>query len=285
VGLFQLILALGVLSAPVFPDCKPLLSALAPKSEKSVHQEIESDLQKGTITRVEVKRLNGNTHDLWFVTVFNSETQRTRTAIMKPREWGDHDGWARAPMEWVAYRLNRILGMDYIPPTVYRYGFEADGRWIYEAPLILFVPGAKTLFETDPATWGKSKEAIQSDHRILCVLLHNQDGHKKNLLLGHHWSENRSAPVFIDFGASLRKGTHVTLRHYPAFGNTEPVSTLSKATYLALKQLSRESLAEFSGHLTEEEITGILKRRDGILSYFDHLIETQGPSRVFIPEP
>ena len=271
--------------APVaFSDCKPLLSSLAPKTREVVHQEIISDLQNGNITEVKIKRLNGNTHDLWFVTLYNPETQRTRTALMKPREWGDHDGWARAPMEWVAYRLNRLLGMDYIPPTVYRYGFRANGHWIYEAPLILFVPEAETLFETEPTTWGQSKEAIQSDHRILCVLLHNQDGHKRNLLLGRHWTEDRSAPVFIDFGASLRKGTHITLSQYPAFGNTEPVSTIRKSTYLALKNLSHQALTEFSQHLTNEDIAGILKRRDGILAYFDQLLEAQGSSKVFIPE-
>ena len=45
--------------------------------------------------------------------------QRVR-AIYKPRAYGDAGGWHRTPMEWVAYRLNVLLGLDYVPPVAYR---------------------------------------------------------------------------------------------------------------------------------------------------------------------
>lgn len=41
-------------------------------------------------------------------------------AIYKPRVYGDAGGWHRTPMEWVAYRLNLLLGLDLVPPTAYR---------------------------------------------------------------------------------------------------------------------------------------------------------------------
>ncbi len=41
-------------------------------------------------------------------------------AVFKPRVPGDADGWHRAPIEWVAYELNLLLGMDYVPPVAYR---------------------------------------------------------------------------------------------------------------------------------------------------------------------
>lgn len=41
-------------------------------------------------------------------------------AIYKPRVYGDAGGWHRTPMEWVAYRLNLLLGLDYVPPVAYR---------------------------------------------------------------------------------------------------------------------------------------------------------------------
>jgi hypothetical protein len=47
--------------------------------------------------------------------------QRVR-AIYKPRVYGDAGGWHRTPMEWVAYRLNLLLGMDLVPPVAYRQG-------------------------------------------------------------------------------------------------------------------------------------------------------------------
>lgn len=43
-------------------------------------------------------------------------------AIYKPRVYGDAGGWHRTPMEWVAYRLNLLLGLDYVPPVAYRWG-------------------------------------------------------------------------------------------------------------------------------------------------------------------
>jgi hypothetical protein len=47
-------------------------------------------------------------------------TGRRLRAIFKPRMLGDAGGWHRAPMEWVAYRLNLMLGMDLVPPVAYR---------------------------------------------------------------------------------------------------------------------------------------------------------------------
>ena len=41
-------------------------------------------------------------------------------AIYKPRVYGDAGGWHRTPMEWVAYRLNLLLGLDLVPPVAYR---------------------------------------------------------------------------------------------------------------------------------------------------------------------
>jgi hypothetical protein len=43
-------------------------------------------------------------------------------AIYKPRVYGDAGGWHRTPMEYVAYRLNRLLGLDLVPPVAYRCG-------------------------------------------------------------------------------------------------------------------------------------------------------------------
>ncbi len=43
-------------------------------------------------------------------------------AIYKPRVYGDAGGWHRTPMEWVAYRLNLLLGLDLVPPVAYRWG-------------------------------------------------------------------------------------------------------------------------------------------------------------------
>jgi len=269
---------------PLWADCSTPLAQLSPLDRKAIHQEILTDLQEGSIVQANVARKNGNTHDLWFVEVFNPRTQRSRQAVMKPREWGDSDGWARAPMELVAYRLNRLLDLDYVPPTVYRRTLHTTHRLIHEAPLIHLVPDALILDQTPVDSWGLSPAAITSDHRILNVLLHNSDGHHKNMLLGTHWAEKNLHPVFIDFGASFRRGTHVTMRYYPAKNNSEPVAQVRRKTFEALIRLTPEQLTEFKEHLSPHELSDLLKRRDGIVSYFGKLIQDHGEAAVLLEE-
>lgn len=56
-----------------------------------------------------------------------SSARRVR-AIYKPRVYGDAGGWHRTPMEWVAYRLNLLLGLDLVPPTAYRWVIKGGRR-------------------------------------------------------------------------------------------------------------------------------------------------------------
>ena len=248
---------------------------------QTTHETTLTDLAQGEVVEASKKRINGNMHDLWWVSIRNKETGRIRLAIMKPREWGDSGGWARAPMESVAYELNRTLGMDYVPPTAYRKKIKVGNDFFHEAPIIHAIPQAQVLYETLESSWGGiSKAAVQSDHRILCVLLHNSDGHAKNLLLGQHWVDGESRPAFIDFGASLRAGTYVTMRRYPAPGNSEVVSRVRERTLKHLKQLNETDFEKLKLYLSEKEVSEILMRRDGIVSYFERLIAERGYDEV-----
>ncbi|NBX77501.1 MAG: hypothetical protein EBQ92_13185, partial [Proteobacteria bacterium] len=154
---------------------------------------------------------------------------------------------------------------------------------IHEAPLIHLVPEAKILYDTLENEWGGvSKTVVQSDHRILSVLLHNSDGHAKNLLLGKHWVDGENRPAFIDFGASLRPGTFVTMRRYAAAGNSEPVSQVSERTLKHLKNLNESDFDSVREYVSPKEIYEILMRRDGIVSYFERLISEKGYRSVVL---
>lgn len=277
------VIFLTQLSRVSLADCRLLFEKLSSQEIAASHQSILTDLKEGEIVAATKKRMNGNMHDLWWISVKNPKTGRTRDAILKPREWGDSGGWARAPMEYVAYVLNRKLGMDYVPPTVYRTQVRIGREVIHEAPLIHLVPKAKVLYDTPEKNWGGiSKTLIQSDHRILCVLLHNSDGHSKNLLLGKHWVDGEKRPAFIDFGASLRPGTFITMRRYPAAGNSEPVSQVSERTLKHLKKLNQSDFDAVRKYVSPKEISEILMRRDGIVSYFDRLVSEKGYRSVVL---
>jgi hypothetical protein len=115
-------------------------------------------------------------------------------------------------------------------------------------------------------------------------LLHNSDGHAKNLLLGEHWVDGEKRPAFIDFGASLRPGTFVTMRRYPAPGNSEPVEVVRERTLKSLKGLSQVHFKSVTDYVSQKEISEILMRRDGIVAYFERLISEKGAEQVVLKE-
>lgn len=256
--------------------------ALVLNESEPAHQAITTDLFNGRISRGFQVRINQNNHSLWIVEIHNQNTGRSRRSYFKPRQYGDEDGWSRTPMEYVAYALNRKLGMDYIPPTAYRRWLNIDGRYFGEGAFIYAVQDARLLYDTDSRHWNTDPLGVTSDHRIMCVLLQNQDGHYKNLLLGKHWVDGVDRPVFIDFGASLRVGTQVSMTDYPAFRNSTPVDKIRSATLQRLKQLSWNDLKHLREFISEKEIRGILARRDGIVRYFEKLILERGRTAVLI---
>ena len=89
-------------------------------------------------------------------------------AVVKPRENGDFDGWHRTPIERAAYILNLLLGLDNVPPTVYRDDLELEGRqYPHGGALIFYVDGLKLLEEVPQRDWGVCKDAFLSDTRVL----------------------------------------------------------------------------------------------------------------------
>ena len=249
------------------------------------HPAITTDLFHGEIVSGEPLRLNGNMNAIYKVRLYNPQTRRFRDAIFKPRTPGDGMGWNRVPMEYVAYEVNLLLGLDYIPPAAYRYGLRIGRQFFEEGALLFFVPEAKVLGEVAPGVLPISDEAIRSDSRILNVLLQNSDAHSKNLLAGVHWTDGATRPVFIDFGASLRPGADVSMLRYSAAGNSAPITTVRVSTLARLRALDSRKLERAIGPFTSrEEIAGILARRDEIVSFFDRLRGQYGDASVLIPE-
>jgi len=205
-------------------------------------------------------------------------------AIFKPREEGDGDGWHRSSIEWVAYKLNRMLGMDYVPPVAYRTGgVDVDYQHFEEGAFILYVNEVRELREVESGRRGVSLARLLSDTRILDVLLRNSDRHHGHILFGEHWAINdygtnnpMMRPVLIDHAAGFRAEAYVSMEHENAF-QTGPVMVVPARTYLRLRFLNAKQVVEtFQGVLTESEMRGLLSRRNYILNYIDTLVEQQG---------
>eukprot|EP00850_Spirogloea_muscicola_P000196 SM000001S04598 [mRNA] locus=s1:1109448:1113171:- [translate_table: standard] len=222
-------------------------------------------------------------HESYIVQLQEPLTNAEIGAVFKPKVEGDAEGWHRAPMEWVAYELNLLLGMDYIPPVAYRRGgVEVDYKHFKEGAFIYYVPNSKPLRKVAAANWGVPVATMLSDTRILDVLLNNSDRHHGHFLFGEHWSDSRMRPLLIDHAAGFRKEAVVTMEHENAF-QTGPVRCVSAKTYLRLRFLDLPTLlAKFKDVLTLEELDLLMQRRDLVLSYLDSLVQERGYHRTVI---
>lgn len=145
-------------------------------------------------------------------------------------------------MEWVAYELNLMLGMDRVPPVAYRKGgVDVDFQHFDEGAFLHFVPEAKELQTVPQGEWGCPVDVLLSDTRILDVLLHNSDRHHGHFLIGQHWvAPHARLPVLIDHAAGFRKDAFVSLDHENAF-RTGPVRVVSAKTYLKVRRRRPET--------------------------------------------
>jgi hypothetical protein len=276
-----------------------------PQSEKERHDELCAILQSGEIIEATSNPVVSQFgHESFVVNIQDEVTGKRLRALFKPRIEGDADGWHRAPMEWAAYRLNLLLGLDYVPPVAYRTGGvtftakvdnENEKQVSYaEGAFLYFVEDAHQLRCFPEKQWGnppEPKDLLLSNTRILDTLLHNSDRHHGHFLLGRHWCKGSYSgdrwlgelrPVLIDHAASFRAEAEVNMTHENAF-RTGPVRCVSANTYLRLRFLDYSALAgEFRGVLTEEELRFMVRRRDSILRYLDALVAEQGYAATVI---
>ena len=144
-------------------------------------------------------------------------------------------------MEYVAYKLSRLLGMDLVPPAAYRTGgIEVDYKTFDEGAFMYWVDDAKELGEVgdfgkarDTGCWGHGIDprVVLSDTRVLDVLLQNSDRHSGHFLFGRHWTEGGGSVDAGDAKHENEKGkaSKKSVGNSPRHGNG--VSPLGGTTY------------------------------------------------------
>lgn len=263
-------------------------TATLPAERVARHGEVVKLLQTGKITACE-RRNNRFGHVSYLVTL-TGKNNKSCCAMVKPRVAGDCEGWHRTPIEVVAYRLNLLLGLDLVPPAVFRT--ECDVDWShYEdgATFIYWCPNSVELSEYTPDKWNADSQALLADTRILDVLIQNSDRHIGHYLFGEHWAEGVNSnqgwrgamrPVLIDHAAGFRPGAFVCLEHDNAFC-TGPTKHISSRTYLRLRFLDQKTLEQAVGEfLSVQEIKELLERRDHMLAFYDSLVQQYGYDAV-----
>ncbi len=192
------------------------------------------------------------------------------------RMGGYWEGWQ---YEIAAYRLDKLLGLGLVPPTVERRFRDDRGScqyWVDDCISLrdkedrgLKIPPQKVL------GWNRATYL----QRLLDNLIANEDRHMNQILITRDWRM-----ILIDHSRSFRtSGRFVRSLLYSAKSPEGPklMSELPRAVVARVRALDGAAVrAAVGDYLTDEEVRAILVRRDLVLAEIDRLIEVNGEDKV-----
>ncbi len=203
--------------------------------------------------------------------------------------WKNPHGWQQGFLEgWqyeiAAYRLDKLIGLDMIPPAVER---EYKGK---KGALILWAKNRFSLLKMTEEKVVIPPEAVDQTEkrkwltRAWDSLIANEDRTQQNVLYTEDWRT-----IIIDHSRAFRSSEEFTRRLM--FGANGIKSTASGAPFLfrrlprwfvaALKELTAASVKGAVGTtLTEKEVKAILIRRDLLIKEIEWMIQDQKMSDV-----
>ncbi len=192
------------------------------------------------------------------------------------RMGGYWEGWT---YEIAAYRIDKLIGLGMVPPTVERRFRDERGScqyWIDDTIQLkerdekgIKMPPAK-VFGWNRATY------LQ---RLFDNLIANEDRHSNQILITKDWRM-----ILIDHSRSFRTaGRFVKSLLYSAKSPEGPrlMSELPRAVYEKVKALDAATIRQAVGeYLTDEEIRAVLIRRDLILAEVARMVQINGENKV-----
>ena len=173
--------------------------------------------------------------------------------------------WEAYKSEIAAYKMDRILGLDMVPPTIERrVGSDL-------ASLQLWVDGCTHLEKRDqskcprPIVWAKQV----CRQRTFDNLIANIDRNAGNLLVDDDWNL-----ILIDHSRAFASNTMPFLKQ---------MTRIDREFYEKLKTLDEPTLMRELKPwvLTGGSVRDILKRRDKIVAQFDRFASEKGEAAVF----
>jgi hypothetical protein len=190
------------------------------------------------------------THHAAFKTV--NERKPGVTQLQAGMEVDFKDSWM---FEIAAYEVDKLLGLNLVPPTVERVVNGQKGSaqlWIEDN-----FSEATRLKEKrptpDPTAWNQQMWKV----RVFDNLVYNIDRNLNNLLITPDWKL-----CMIDHSR--------TFKVLPDLKSPKDLTNFSTSLMDALKGLSKETLKQRCGkYLTGAEIDSLLKRRDKILKLYE----------------
>lgn len=166
-----------------------------------------------------------------------------------------------------AYQLSEMLGMDdMLPVYVERKWQGKTGSLSWWLPLKMdeVERHKQNLQPPDQDAWNKQMYKI----RVFDELVYDTDTNLTNVLIGDDWKIWR-----VDFSRAFRRSRNVE--------NPKNLIRCERQLFEKLKSLDGKELgARTKGYLNQEEVKGVISRRDEIVATFQKLISEKGESEV-----
>jgi len=205
-------------------------------------------------------------------------------AVTRSGLWKNPKGRLRGYLEsWrteiAAYRLDKALDLNMVPPTVERRFDGALGSiqlWVEsEMSLRKMTQDAVKRPASTTRDWNRAFYL----QRAFDNLIANEDRHANNVLITKDWRI-----ILIDHSRSFRttkKFTTTLLYSEHSSGGDQSMEELPKAFVERIRALTFESIKTAVGdYLTDDQVRAALKRRDLMLTDIDRLIKKKGEDRV-----
>jgi hypothetical protein len=169
--------------------------------------------------------------------------------------------------EIAAYKLDRLLQLDMVPPTVERQvgnDLASMQLWV-EGTRMLKEVQAQKLRAPDPEAWNRQLHRVQ----VFDDLVGNIDANAGNLLFDPAWN-------------------FIKVDHSRCFTSTRKLpfklSRIDQPFYERVKALTEDSVHEELGDLIDgRAVIALLGRRDEIIKTFEELAKKRGAAVVFEP--
>jgi hypothetical protein len=216
--------------------------------------------------RVTLRR-DGLDHD---AVIQAHDEYETRKQLEGSVEIDFRDSWRN---NVAAYRLDRLLGLGFVPVTVARRYRRQPAAWSWWVDHVLM--SERDRFERGvsppaPLAWVSQVLVV----RVFDQLIYNFDRSLENLLIDEDWQV-----WMIDH-----------TRSFKIFGELRDEKELpdrcERHLLAGLRRLDQPMLAKtMEGLLDGRQIDGLLERRDKIVRFYDDLLSTRGESAVLYELP
>ena len=265
-GFLTAAIAVPLAQAPATPAAHP--AAQSSKVWIGHYEEYENYLKAAAFQRVEGINLGVTSpHHAFFAP--GGLAQGGAWKAIKP---GNYDGFYESyKSEIAAYKLDRILELGMVPPTVERtYRGEAGSLqlWVENTRMLKQVLAAKDHAD-DQETWNVQV----SRQRLFDDLTANTDDNQGNQLIDGAWNL-----ILIDHSRAF---TDTMVQPFEV-GRT--ATRIDKRFFEKLKALDKATLQrELEPWLPTRGVPVLLARRDAIVKGFEKMAAQRGDAKVFTP--